>query len=92
MRKLNTVTVGLAFAGTAAALNVVCTVAVMLWPDGMIAFANSWAHGVDLKIIKATAPISAGGVIYGLMGLALVSFVVGAVFAWIYNALNAERR
>lgn len=45
-------------------------------------------HGVDLQLIRATAPLTLSGFLYGLIGLAAISFVVGVVYAWLYNGLH----
>jgi hypothetical protein len=47
-------------------------------------------HGLDLKAVKSAAPISFGRVLYGLIGLSIVGFIAGVVFAWIYNAISRQ--
>jgi hypothetical protein len=86
--RLAVVRTGSALAITAILLNGVCAALIALWPAESIRFANAWMHGVDLQLIQATAPLTLGGFAYGLIGLAAISFVVGAVYAWVYNWLN----
>jgi len=77
-----------ALAITAVLLNLVCAATVALWPAEAISLANSWMHGLDLQPIRATAPMSLGGFIAGSVTLAAVSFIVGSVYAWVYNGLH----
>ena len=78
---------GSALAITAVLLNGICAALIALWPAESISFSNAWMHGVDLQLIRATAPPTLGGFFYGLIALAAISFVVGVVYAWVYNAL-----
>ncbi len=83
---------GSAVAVTAAVLNSVCAAAVALWPEGSIAFANTWMHGVDLQMIKATAPSTLTAFLTGLIGMAVIGFVAGVVYAWVYNRVHGVGR
>jgi 2TM family of unknown function (DUF5676) len=47
-------------------------------------------HGLDLNAVRSTAPLSLGRVLYGVIGLAVVGFLAGLVFAWTYNAVNRK--
>lgn len=90
MNKISASSVGFATAATLAVLNAVCAVAVAVWPDGVIAFFNSFAHGLDLTPLKSTQPFSLFRFVCGLAGLVLVGIVSGAIFAFAYNSLNGE--
>lgn len=90
--RLAVVRTGFALAITAVLLNGVCAALIALWPAESISFANAWMHGVDLQLIRATAPLTLGGFFYGVIGLAAISFVVGVVYAWVYNALQRLSR
>ncbi len=83
---------GTAVAVTAALLNSLCAVAVALWPEESIGFVNSWMHGLDLQMIKATAPPMLMGFLRGLIGIAVIGFMTGVVYAWVYNQLHDFRR
>ena len=74
-----------ALAITLALLNSVCAVLVGLWPQQAIAFANTWAHGLDLTPLMSDAPMTFARFAYGLIGLSVIGFVIGAVYAWLYN-------
>ena len=88
MEKLSTVSVGLALAITFAFLSVVCAIAFTLWPEATIGLFNAFTHGLDLNKARATAPISLGSVLYGVIDLGIVGFVAGVVFASAYNAFS----
>ena len=85
MDKLSPFSVGSATAVTLTIVNALCAVAVALWPDAVLEFFNSFAHGLDLKPLKSTEPLGLGRFLFGLVGLAVVGFVAGAIFAWVYN-------
>jgi hypothetical protein len=73
---------GLTFAGT----NLLCAIAFGVWPDTALGFVNAWFHTVDLALLKQVPKsASAGGYAYGVTGLAVVGFVLGAGFAVFYN-------
>ena len=90
MDKLNPISVGVATAVTFAVLNTLCAAAVAIWPDGVLAFFNSFAHGLDLSAIKSTQPFSLFRFVCGLASLAVVGFVSGAIFAWTNNLAARE--
>lgn len=87
MNRLLPLHVGASLALAAALLNSLCALLVLLFPDGSIAFVNTWSHGLDLRPIKSAQPATWESFVYGLLGVALVGFVVGAVFAGCYNLL-----
>ncbi len=87
MDKLNPWTVGWATAVTFMLVNAVCAVAVALFPDWTIGFANAWAHGLDLTLLKSTKPFTAASFLYGLLGGGATFFAVGVLFAAVYNYL-----
>jgi 2TM family of unknown function (DUF5676) len=83
---------GTAVAVTAALLNSLCAVAVALWPEESIRFANTWIHGLDLQMIKATAPLTLPAFLRGLIGIAAIGFITGVVYAWVYNRVHYVAR
>jgi hypothetical protein len=90
MNRINPLSAGIATAITLAVLNTVCAVAVVIWPDGVLAFVNSIAHGLDLTPLKSTQPFSLYWFVCGLAGLVLVGFASGAIFAFAYNSASSE--
>ncbi len=68
----------------------VCALAVALFPDGTVSFFNAWFHGLDLNLLKPPGgrPLTLGQFFYGLVGIAATSFVVGTLFAAVYNLIR----
>lgn len=77
MIRLNPLRVGIALALTAAIANIVCAVAVYLFPNGTVAFVNSWTHGLDLVVLQSDKPWTLGGVLRGICNVALAGFLLG---------------
>ena len=88
MGKLNPWRVGAALALATAILNAVCAAAVYANPEGVIAFVNSWWHGLDLALIRSDNPWTLGGLALGLVNASLTGFVFGSVFAGCYNLVT----
>ena len=77
--------VGIALGFTLAMINIVCAVAVALWPTATLDFFGSFAHGLNLAPIQSTSPISLGRAAFGVLGLGILGFISGIVFGWVYN-------
>lgn len=90
MERLNPWRTGSALALTAAVTSIVCAAAVYLFPDGTVAFVNSWLHGLDLAALRSDRPWTPGGLALGLFNAALAGFLAGALFAFCRN-LTAGR-
>ena len=81
MSKLNPWRTGAALALTAAVVSLVCAALVYINPDSMVAFVNSWLHGLDLAVLRSDKPWTVAGVLLGMFNAALTGFAVGALFA-----------
>ena len=90
MDKVNTLGAGIALAVTLALISALCAVAFVLAPDATLDFFSAFMHGLDLKSVKAAAPLSFGRVLYGIIGLSIVGFIAGFVFAWTYNFISRQ--
>ena len=90
MDKVNTLGAGIALAVTLALMSAVCAIAFVLAPEATLDFFSAFMHGLDLKSVKAAAPLSVGRVLYGIIGLSIVGFVAGLVFAWTYNVISRQ--
>jgi hypothetical protein len=88
MDRLSTFSTGAALAITFAFLSGLCALAFAFWPDATIDFFGAFMHGLDLKAVRSTAPLSLGRVLYGVIGLGIVGFVAGVVYASVYNAFG----
>jgi hypothetical protein len=84
---------GAALAVTAGAVYVVCALAVALFPDGTLAFFNTWLHGVDLTLVKrpATKALTAAEWIYGFLSAVTASFLAGALYGWARNLFGDRK-
>ena len=82
---------GAALAVTVGMVYLVCAVAVALFPDGTLAFFNTWLHGLDLTLVKrpATKALTAGEWIYGFVSAVTASFLAGALYGWLRNLFSA---
>lgn len=90
MISLNPWRTGVAVALTAAITSIVCAAVVYMFPDGTVAFVNSWTHGLDLAVLRSDKPWTLGSVLVGTINVALTGFLLGALFALCRN-LTAER-
>lgn len=90
MDKVNTLGAGVALAVTLALMSALCAVAFALGPDATLDFFSAFMHGLDLNAVKSAAPISLGRVLYGLIGLSIIGFIAGVVFAWTYNVISRQ--
>ncbi len=88
MDKKNPLSTGIASAVTFALLSILCAIAFMVAPDATIDFFGAFMHGLDLNTARSAAPLSLGRVLYGVIGLAIIGFIAGFVFAWTYNAVS----
>lgn len=81
---------GAALAITAGVVYLVCALAVALFPDGTLAFFSTWAHGVDLTLVKrpAAKPLTTEEWIYGFVSIVVAGYLVGALFGWARNLLS----
>jgi hypothetical protein len=84
---------GAALAVTAGVVYLVCALAVALFPDGTLAFFNTWLHGVDLTLVKrpATKALTAGEWIYGFVSAVTASFLAGALYGWARNLFSGRK-
>ncbi len=76
---------GLAAALTGAIIYALCSLAAWLWPKQSIGFFSQWFHGIDLTKIAVTPQMTVSGFVLGLIGMIVVLYLVGFVYAWIYN-------
>ncbi len=84
---------GAALAVTVGIVYIVCAVAVALFPEGTLAFFNTWLHGVDLTLVKrpATKPLTAGEWLYGFVSAVAAGYVAGALYGWARNLFSGRK-
>jgi hypothetical protein len=88
--KLSIMATGIALAITFALMSALCALAFIVWPNTTLDFFGAFMHGLDLKTVKSAAPITLTRVLYGVVGLGIVGFVAGVVFASAYNATSGR--
>lgn len=86
--KVDPIATGSALAITLAILSALCALAFAMSPDATLNFFSAFMHGLDFTPIRAAAPIALPRVLYGVIGLAVVGFVAGVVFASTYNVIR----
>ncbi len=90
MENLKSKVVALAVAMTTAFVYLVCLVFVALFPiETMATFGNYFVHGMDISSIAAK-DIKLSESIIGLVIVTLSAYIVGYVFALIYNWLGQK--
>ncbi len=94
MDKLNPSFVGRAAAIMSSIVFSVSALAVALFPDSTVNLFNSWFHGLDLTLLRPTrgCPLPFGQFFYGLFGVVVVSFVMGTLFAAVYNLIRPRAK
>jgi hypothetical protein len=88
--KLSIMATGIALAITFALMSALCALAFFGWPEATLDFFGAFMHGLDLKTVKSATPITLTRVLYGVVGLGVVGFVTGVVFASAYNATSGR--
>ena len=87
MGKLNTNKVGLTLAITLVIVYIVCATLYWILPETLIGYANYLFHGIDISLI-ADKTMTLGNTIVGLILIFISSYLIGMLFAGLYNHLN----
>lgn len=66
---------------------IICILLAYLVPDFLFDIANSWFHGFNLQSVKATTPPPINSAIYGLITMAVVTWITTYVTIELYNRL-----
>lgn len=84
---------GAALAVTVGVVYVVCALTVALFPDGTLAFFNTWAHGVDLTLLKrpATKSLAASEWVFGFVSIVVAGYLAGALYGWARNLFSGRK-
>jgi len=77
MSRLIILGTGLAVAVTATLLSYLCVAVAAV--GQAIAFATARMHGSDPQLIRATSPMTLAEFLYGLIAIAAIGFVIGAL-------------
>lgn len=91
MVTLNPWRFGAAFALTVVIGYAVCTALWIAFTDPGLGFLNALFHGLDFRRLDTGGGFSLGGAVYAAAVLAVWAFLIGALFAFVYKQLSAER-
>lgn len=84
--KLNTIKVANSLAITVAITYLVCIVAIRIAPELAVKIGNYLFHGIDISSLAVTT--SVGNSLISLITGTVISWLIGALFAVIYNKLD----
>jgi hypothetical protein len=82
---------GATLALTLAVTYTVCSLLYALMPERGIDFVNALSHGLDFRKLGEPMPFTFLMFIYPLFVLVVWGFLVGALYAWLHNALHGGR-
>jgi hypothetical protein len=85
---LNPNRAGSALALTLGALYVLCLLLVVVWPQGYMAATAMLFHGFELS---PTPPALTPWNFAGVFCIAIIGYLVGALYAFMWNTLSANR-
>jgi hypothetical protein len=68
-----------------AGIYVVCALLSYVAPDFIFNIGQSWVHSLNIETLRSTATLSLGSVVWGLLSITVLAWVLGYIFAWIYN-------
>lgn len=81
-----------AMAATVAFIAVVCALAIILAPEVSMGIAQSWFHGIDLNKVRTSVNPSLGSLLYGWITATIGGWVMGYVFARVYNFFTPKKK
>ena len=88
MDKLNSKVVGLALAGLSGVLYAICLVFYWISPKATLAYFNYLFHGVELS--NAAKQVAFIDALIGLVLMFASAYIIGILFANIYNYFNKK--
>jgi hypothetical protein len=90
MNALNPKHIGMSLSATMSIVYATCTLLVAIVPQSaLVVFYKNMYHGIDVTTIIGNAP-TIGGFLIGLLSVAISSWLIGALFAAIYNRLTRQ--
>lgn len=66
---------------------VICAVLSYLAPDLIFSISRSWMHTINIESIKSTFTPDVGTLAWGLLSLAVVTWITTYGTIWLYNRL-----
>ncbi len=86
IQKLNVKAIALASALVGGILYILCALLSWISPNSIVNLGNYLAHSIDLTKIMRTS-ITLSSTIIGLVLTLILAYLIGGLFAWIYNKL-----
>lgn len=65
---------------------VVCRLAFLVAPELSLAVAQSWFHGISISTL-GVPEVTTGAFVLGLLTATAGTWLVGYLFAWVYNKI-----
>ena len=91
MRKMNIFAAGIALGMTLGILNIVCLILLLIAPQFTMSMFGSFMHGIDLNSISIV-PLITIATLEGIIVTVLGGFLIGVIFATLYNKFTNNRR
>jgi len=94
MNRLEPLSFAAALTATIIVVHAIVTCATVLLPFATIDFFAAWLPGLDLSVLQPAGgqPVRRAGFAYGVLGLGVVTFPAGFMFARLYNSLARRER
>lgn len=85
MGNLNPRVIALSLGSVSGIVYIACVLLFAIAPRAGIALANTMVHGLDLTLIMRPSMAPFGAIIVGLAEIAVLGYLVGWLFAAVYN-------
>ena len=82
--RLNAKRVGYSLAAVSGIVYLACAILVAIAPSWTVSFFGALFHGIDIAQIART-PVPLGSAVLGLVEIVVLGYVVGWLYAKIYN-------
>ena len=89
MDKINSRVVGITLAITSIVIYIMCAVLYWIIPETLTKYVNYLFHGIDISLITNKA-MTLGNTIIGLVLIFISSYLVGVLFASLYNYFSKK--
>lgn len=91
MDKLNPKVTALALGSVSGIIYIACVLLFAVAPRAGIALANTMVHGLDLASITRATMAPFGTILVGLVEIAILGYLVGWLFAVMYNYFAKQK-
>lgn len=91
MDKLNPGVIALTLGSVSGIFYLACVLLFAVAPRAGIKLANTMVHGLDLTSIMRASMAPLGTILVGLVEIAILGYLVGGLFAVIYNYFAKQK-